>query len=317
MVCNAATGRAKTANAMPARYRLSPDGPEFSRIAYGTWRLMEGAHGPAEILDRFKACVDAGVTTIDTAEIYGLYAVEEAIGNALALEPSFRSRIEIATKCGIYLPCPAFPSVRSHHYDATAARIVESAEKSLRLLRTDRIDLLMVHRPDWFTAADETAEGLNSLLRSGKVLAVGASNFNTHQVELLNSRLDRPLAVNQIEFSLLHTDPMEDGTLDQCQRLRIHPMAWSPLGGGRLFADGDPAATRLQKAAAELSGKHGGASLDQLACAWVLAHPSRPVAVIGTNNTARIQAAAAAAGIELGREDFFALWSAAKGLPIP
>ena len=302
---------------MVPRESICAGGPEFSRLAYGTWRILGSEPTPAEILDRLKTSADCGITTIDTAEIYGTYRVEEALGAALRIDPGFRNRIEIVSKCGIQFPCPAHPECRNAHYDATAANIVSAAEKSLRLLGTDRLDLFLIHRPDWLTPADETAKGLNKLLRDGKILAAGVSNFTVHQFELLNSRMDRPLATNQIEFSLLQMDSMDDGVLDQCQRLRILPMAWSPFAGGQLFSTENPASDRIRAAAAEISVRHGGATLEQLALAWIMAHPSRPIPVLGTNQPDRIRAAAKAASIKMDRQDWFALWTAAKGHRIP
>lgn len=302
---------------MVTRESICPGGPEFSRLAYGTWRILDSKPTPAEILERLKTSADCGITTIDTAEIYGLYQVEESLGAALRMEPAFRNRIEIVSKCGIQFPCPAHPGRRNAHYDATAANIISAAEKSLRLLGTDRLDLFLIHRPDWLTSADETAEALNKLLRDGKILAAGVSNFTVHQFELLNSRMDRPLATNQIEFSLLHMNAMEDGILDQCQRLRILPMAWSPFAGGQLFSTENPASDRIRAAAAEISVRHGGATLEQLALAWIMAHPSRPIPVLGTNQPDRIRAAVKAASIRIDRQDWFVLWTAAKGHRIP
>lgn len=303
------------------RHRISPTGPEFSRLIYGTWRILDDEDAanktPQALLNRFKACVDMGITTLDTAEIYGLYLVEEAIGGALKLDKAFRDKIEIVTKCGIYVPCSFHPERKTAHYNVTSQRIIKSAEKSLRLMGIDHIDLLLVHRPDWLTSADETAEGLNKLLKDGKVRSVGVSNYNVHQFELLNSRMDQPLVTNQVEFSLLHMDPIYDGVFDQCQRQRILPMAWSPLAKGALMAKDDPAAIRLHEKATELSAKYGGATLDQLAYAWIMAHPSCPLPIIGTNKLERIQACAKAADIKLEREDWYALWVAAKGHGVP
>jgi predicted oxidoreductase len=253
-----------------------------------------------------------GVTTLDTAEIYGLYLVEEAIGGALKLDKAFRDKIEIVTKCGIYVPCSFHPERKTAHYNLTAARIVKSAEKSLRLMGIDHIDLLLVHRPDWLTSADETAEGLNKLLKDGKICSAGVSNYNVHQFELLNSRMDQPLVTNQVEFSLLHMDPIYDGVFDQCQRQHILPMAWSPLAKGDLMKH-----EGLLAKAAELSAKYGNATLDQLAYAWIMAHPSCPLPIIGTNKLERIQACVKAADIQLEREDWYALWVAAKGHGVP
>ncbi|MDZ4402924.1 aldo/keto reductase [Prosthecobacter sp.] len=306
---------------MITRHRIAPNGPEFSRLVYGTWRILDDEDKanctPQALLNRFKACADMGITTLDTAEIYGSYKVEEAIGGALKLDPAFRSKIEIVTKCGIYVPCEFHPDRKVAHYNVTAARIIKSAEKSLRFMGIDHIDLLLVHRPDWLTSADETAAGLNKLLKDGKIRSAGVSNYNVHQFELLNSRMDQPLVTNQIEFSLLHMDPIYDGTADQCQRHRILPMAWSPLAKGALMEKKDPAAVRLHAKAAELSAKYGGATLDQLAYAWIMAHPSMPLPIIGTNKLDRIQAVTQAAGIQLEREDWYGLWQAAMGHGVP
>lgn len=306
---------------MISRHRVAPNGPELSRLVYGTWRILDDADKanatPQALLNRFKACADLGITTLDTAEIYGGYHVEEALGTALKLDRSFRDQIEIVTKFGIYVPSEYHPDRKVTFYNADAARIVKSAEKSLRLMGIDHIDLLLVHRPDWLTSADETAAGLNQLLKQGKIRSAGVSNYNVHQFELLNSRMDQPLVTNQIEFSLLHMDPIDDGTADQCQRLRILPMAWSPLAKGALMEPGNPAAARLHAKAAELSEKYDGATLDQLAYAWIMAHPSMPLPIIGTNKLERIQAVAKAATIKLDREDWYDLWTAAKGHGIP
>ena len=304
---------------MIPRLPIAANGPTFSRLIYGTWRVLDDASTatPDNLLARLHACLELGITTLDTAEIYGLYKVEEFIGETLKREPGLRDKFEIVTKAGIYVPCEFHPDRKTAHYNASAARLVKSAEKSLRLLGTDRIDLFLVHRPDWLTSADETAEGLNKLMREGKILHAGVSNYNVHQVELLNSRLDRPLVTNQIEFSLLHMDPIFDGTADQCQRLGMRPMAWSPLAQGRLMSLDNPASVRVHAKSAELADKYGGASLDQLAYAWILAHPSQPLPIIGTNKLDRLQSTARSTDIQLEREDWYALWEAAQGRQIP
>jgi predicted oxidoreductase len=304
---------------MISRAPIAPNGPTFSRLVYGTWRVLDDAATAtsADLLKRLHTCLDLGITTLDTAEIYGLYRVEEFIGQTLRLEPGLREKFEIVTKAGIYVPCDFHPERKTAFYNAEAARMVKSAEKSLRLMGTDYIDLLLVHRPDWLTSADETAAGLNKLLKEGKIRAAGVSNYNVHQFELLNSRMDQPLVTNQIEFSLLHMDPIDDGTADQCQRLSIKPMAWSPLGKGVLMDKTDPAAARIHAKCAELSAKYGDASVDQLAYAWIMAHPSQPIPIIGTNKLDRLIATTKSAEIKLDREDWYALWTAAKGHSIP
>ncbi len=300
------------------RHRITPNGPEFSQMVFGTWRLLDTpALSPQEINRCFNTCVDTGITTIDTAEIYGLYEVEEALGKALALSPGLRDKLEIVTKAGIYVPCKFHPQREVAHYNATAARLIKSLDKSLRLLGTDHVNLFLVHRPDWLTSADDTANGLNQLLHSGKIRSAGVSNYNVHQFELLSARMDQPLVTNQLEFHLLHMDPIYDGTFSQCERLGILPMAWSPLAQRRLFDPKNESARRLKICTEKLYSKYGGATLEQFAYAWIMAHPTRPLPVIGTNKLERIASAAKSCDMALEREDWYALWEAAQGRVIP
>jgi predicted oxidoreductase len=316
-------GRAVERANMVERIAFAAGGATFSRLIYGTWRLLSEPTPPsaADLVSRFERCLALGITSLDTAEIYGHYGVEERLGAAFAQAPGLRRRMEIITKCGIYVPDARHPERSTAFYNLTAKRIVASVEKSLRLLQTDVIDLFLVHRPDWLTAADETARGLEEVVRTGKVRQVGVSNYNVHQLDLLESRLAIPVVTNQIEFGLFHREPLVDGTLDHCQRRRRIPMAWSPLGGGRLFAPDDEAAERVRQTMATLASKYadagGEASPTELALAWIFAHPSRPVVVFGTNRTDRLPAIARASRLVLDRHDWYLLWSAAEGGPIP
>jgi predicted oxidoreductase len=298
---------------------LAPNGPSFSPIAFGTWRVLDDpeTRNPQELLRRLHACFEAGITTIDTAEIYGAYRVEEALGEALRLDPGLRSKLQIVSKCGIYVPNAFHPERVTPFYNATAPRIIKSVEKSLRFLGTTSLDLLLIHRPDWLTSIDSTAEGLNTLLASGKIRSAGVSNYSAAQFEALNSRMQTPLVTNQVEFSLLHMDPMTDGVFDQAQRLRFRPMAWSPLARAALMDPQQEAVSRIHTACARISEKYGNATVDQLAYAWILAHPAAPIPILGTHKLERIQAAARAATLTLDREDWYALWTAAKGHSIP
>ncbi len=301
------------------RLRLSSTSPEFSRLAFGTWRLLDDAEAatPQGLLARLKACLDLGITTLDTAEIYGLYHVEEAIGAALALDDGVKSRMEIVSKAGIYIPCDFHPDRKTAFYNTSAERLVKSVEKSLRFLGVEQLDLFLVHRPDWLTRAEDTAAGLNRLLRDGKVRAAGVSNYTPAQFRALSQFMDQPLVTNQVQFSPFCTDPIFDGSFDQCQELGIHPMAWSPTGGGRLFKADDKTGQRLRTVMTALSPKYNNASADALCYAWILAHPAAPLAVTGTNKIARLQSLAAGASITLEREDWYLLTEAARGQSIP
>lgn len=300
------------------RFPLAPSGPEVSSLAYGLWRLAKDPLGtaPARVRAKIDACLEAGITTFDHADIYGQYTCEGLFGRALAEAPQLRERMEIVTKCGINAVCDNRPGVRVNHYDATPAAIARCVERSLRELRTDHVDLLLVHRPDWLTSAEETAEGLRRVVAAGKVRAVGVSNYNVHQFALLTRFLGQVPATNQIEVSLLRMEAILDGTLDQCQAAGVHPMAWSPLAGGRLLGGDQPDAVRAREALQRIAA-HYDASPEQIALAWVAALPARPQVVIGTNQPERIRAAAGAARIQLERQHWYELWSAAQGRSVP
>lgn len=301
------------------KVKLSCEGPEFSEICFGTWRILDEdpQPSPADVAKRLERCLELGMTTIDTAEIYGLFTVEEAVGKGLAESSDFRGAFEIVTKCGIDVPSDTKDSARLPHYNASAENIVACAEKSLSLLGVETIDLLLVHRPDWFTPAEETAKGLEKLLADGKILHAGVSNYTYHQFELLSSCMDHPLVTNQVEINLLAMDALYDGTLSQCEQHHIRPMAWSVLGGGQLFDAKNEAGKRIRKACDKIRDRYDGAGDDALATAWVMAHPSKPLAISGSNKLERIESQAQAASIDMDRQDWYELWSAAKGHPIP
>jgi predicted oxidoreductase len=300
-----------------SRVQLIPDGPELSRTICGVMRLREWGLSGEGLRSFIAECLDVGVTTFDHADIYGDYQCESIFGAALAAEPGLRSRMELVSKCGIKLVSERFPDHRIHHYDTSYDHIIESAERSLRNLHTDYLDLLLIHRPDPLMDADEVAAALTALRQSGKVRHVGVSNFTPSQFDLLASRLDFPLVTNQIELSVLYMDPLHDGTMDQLQRLRIAPMAWSPLGGARLFTSEQPQAQRVREALAGVAEQVGGAGLDQVALAWLHRIPGNVLPVLGTGQLDRIRAAVAAETLPLDRRQWFAIWEASAGYEVP
>lgn len=296
-----------------SRLALHAQGPTFSRLIMGYWRLMEWQLSPAALLDLMKYHLDLGVTTIDHADIYGGYQCEEAFGNALRLEPSLRDRMEIVSKCGIALT--AKPEHALNHYNTGKAHIIASAEDSLRKLATDHLDLLLIHRPDPLMDADEVADAFINLKQAGKVKHLGVSNFSARQFELLQSRLPFPLVTNQLEISPLNQSTTLDGTLDLCQQLRIKPMAWSCLGGGRLF-DGQEYAP-LRAELEQIRHEVGAQNIEQLVYAWVMMLPSQPLPLIGSGKRERIAAAVAAESLALTRQQWFRIRKAALGYDVP
>ncbi|MEN9585697.1 MAG: hypothetical protein RLZZ616_2703, partial [Pseudomonadota bacterium] len=237
----------------------------------------------------------------------------EAFGKALRLEPSLRARMEIVSKCGIALT--AKPEHALNHYNTSKAHIIASAENSLRKLSTDYLDLLLIHRPDPLMDADEVADAFITLRQAGKIKHAGVSNFSARQFELLQSRLPFPLVTNQLEISPLNQSTTLDGTLDQCQQLRIKPMAWSCLGGGRLFNGQEyaPLRAELEQIRHEVGAQH----IEQLVYAWVMMLPSQPLPLIGSGKRERIAAAVAAESIVLTRQQWFRIRKAALGYDVP
>ncbi|ACY17620.1 aldo/keto reductase [Haliangium ochraceum] len=301
-----------------ARLKLGPDGPEVSRLAYGVWRLLddpEGA-GEARVLAKIDTCLEHGITTFDHADIYGGYGCEEAFGRALKARPGLRERIEIVTKCGIMLTDPARPDNRIKHYDYSSQHIIASAERSLRNLGCEHIDVLLLHRPSPLLDPAEVAEAADTLRAQGKLGALGVSNFTPAQLSALASYVDAPIVTNQVEIHPLRLDAFLDGTLDQCLERNIVPMAWSPTAGGRLFRPEDERSRRVHEVFARLSETYQ-AGVDQLVYAWLLRHPARIVPVLGTNQPERIAAAARALEISWDIQDWFAVWSASTGAEVP
>jgi len=296
-----------------SRLRISQGGPEFSRTAHGLWRLKDWNKSLDEIQSLILSCLDLGITTFDHADIYGNCSCENLFGAALAESSVRRADIELVTKCGIKLV--SGNSIK--HYDTSASHIQSSVEKSLKNLRTDYIDLLLIHRPDPLMNAQEVAGAFARLRESGKVLYFGASNFLPSQFEMLSSQMDFPLVTNQVEFSALNMQAQDNGTLDMCQKLGISPMAWSPLGGGRLFKEDSEQIVRVRKALKDVAVELGGVSIDQIALAWILNHPAEFVVVLGTGDINRIRKAVAAEKIELAREQWFTIWTASTGHDVP
>ena len=295
------------------RVLLHPErGPECSRIALGLWRLAEWDPGPAALAGFLERCLDLGVTTYDHADIYGNYAAEALFGAAIAHNPGLRRRMELVSKCGIRLKSARGMGASTKHYDTGRAHIRASVERSLSNLRTDHLDLLLLHRPDPFMDPDETAEALTTLIREGKVRHCGVSNFTPSQFDLLASRLDVPLVTNQIEASVLHQEPFTDGTLDHCQRLRIAPMAWSALAGGRIFDPADAVGARVKPVLDDI-GRELDAGADEVALAWLAVHPARFVILVGTGRFERVAGAVRALGLKLAREQWFRIHTAALG----
>lgn len=292
------------------RIQTTPDGPELSRIVAGMWRMTEWGMTVDQRIAFIEQCLALGVTTFDHADIYGSYGVEGLFGEALGRKPSLRDQMQLVSKCGIKLVTPQRPQHSIQHYDTSASHIIASAEESLRQLQTDRLDLLLIHRPDPLMQFDEVAKAFNALRQSGKVLHFGVSNFSCHQFESLNRRIR--LATNQVELSPLHTAPMFDATLDGLQDLGVTPMAWSPLGGGRLFNGTDAGAENLRLVIKDIADELG-QPFASVVFAWIMQMPSRPIPLTGSGRVEAIAVAVAGTRFTLERGNWFKILRAARG----
>lgn len=294
-------------------------------LAYGCWRFS--GTDVAAARDKIETALDAGMTLVDTADIYGFGSngtdrllpdgfgdAEELLGRVLAEAPALRDRMVLATKGGIRPPVP---------YDQSADYLTAACEASLRRLRVDHVDLYQVHRPDVLTHPAELAATLTTLVERGLTRHVGVSNFTVAHTRALLAHLEVPLATVQPELSPLHVDPVLDGTLDLCTEVGATPLAWSPLGGGRVMAaagggrsSGDERAFVVAAVLDRLAERE---SVDRqaVALAWVMRHPSRPVPIIGTQRPERIRAATAALGVRLDRADWYEVLVAATGEALP
>jgi len=288
----------------------SSGGPRLSRIVAGMWRMNEWNLGVAQRVELIEQCLELGVSSFDHADIYGGYGVEALFGEALAAQPSLRARMQLVSKCGIKLVSEARPAHTIQHYDTSAGHLHASVEQSLRALRTDHLDLLLIHRPDPLMDFDEVADTFTRLRRDGKVLHFGVSNFSRHQFESLNRRI--ALATNQVEFSPLHTAPLFDATFDGLQDLGVAPMIWSPLAGGQLFKGGGEAGERVRAVVQQIADQ-----LQQpfasVVFAWIMQLPSKPLPLTGSGRIAAIADAVRATTFSLSRSQWFEILRAARG----
>jgi predicted oxidoreductase len=300
---------------------LGSSGLESSRLVYGCMRIA--GSGSQDDLDKGRralhAAVDAGYTQFDHADIYGSGLCETLFGEFLRDNPGVRERIIVTTKCGIRMagdPDEHAPG----RYDFSARHITTSVEGSLRRLGIERIDLLLLHRPDYLFRAHEVAVTLEALKASGAVANFGVSNFSPSQVDLLRSAVGDALLVNQVEINLHNISALTDGTLDQCQRLGMTPQAWCPLASvaypawGNTFTEHDE---RRIRAELERQGEKYEAEDWIVALAWLLKHPAGISPVIGSTTPGRIEAAKQALDLEYERVDWYRLFEARNGAPVP
>ena len=254
-----------------------------------------------------------GVTLFDTADIYGFNGsggfgdAESLLGEVFAASPGLRERMVLATKGGITPPVP---------YDSSRGYLMRALDNSLRRMRVDHVDLYQVHRPDILAHPEEVAATLDAMIASGKVRAVGVSNYTVAQTHAISACLDAPLASVQPEFSPLHLEPIENGLFDLTMEWGISALAWSPLGGGRIGTPEDARATEVCAALDTVATKFG-VGRAAAAYSWIMAHPARAIPIVGTQNAGRIAELADAFKVRWARQDWYDVLVAARGEQLP
>jgi predicted oxidoreductase len=290
---------------------LGRSGLEVSALAWGNWRLCgDDVAASAKLL---RTAVDAGINLIDTADIYGpdndepFGASEALLGRVLAQEPSLRSRIVLATKAGISMGVP---------YDSSHFYLTQAIDASLRRLSTDHIDLWQIHRPDILTHPEEIVRAVADAQQAGKIGAFGVSNFTSEQITTLQQFLHIPIVSTQPELSPLRLQPIDNGELDQAIRMDMAVMAWSPLGGGRIA---NPQSERERAVAAALDpvAEEYGVSRTAAGYSWIMAHPARPIPIVGSQRAERITEAMDSLKVRWTRTAWYQILVASKGEPLP
>jgi predicted oxidoreductase len=298
----------------PAKMRrLGNSEIEVSTIAWGMWRLAENGRTAADAAKLVHTVLDAGMNFLDTADIYGFDGsdgfgdAEALLGEVLAAEPGLRARMVLASKGGIMPPLP---------YDQSTAYLSSALDASLKRLRTETIDLYQIHRPDILAHPQEVAKTLDDAVKAGKIRTIGVSNFTIHQTAALNQFLGNKLVATQPEISPLRITCFENGELDQAMMMGLTPLAWSPLGGGRLA---NPESERDTAVAAELDrvADEQGVSRTVAAYSWLMAHPAGIIPIVGSQQRGRIAEAAEAYKVRWSRQDWYAVLVAARGERLP
>jgi predicted oxidoreductase len=285
---------------------------KYSKIIAGTmtWGNWGKQLSTAQMTDLMHCCLELGITTFDHADIYGDYTNEEQFGKAFVNSNIQREEIQLISKCGIQFDSKTRGN-RVKHYNYDKEYIIWSAERSLKMLQTDFLDLLLLHRPSPLMHPHEIAEAILRLKQDGKIRQFGVSNFTPSQIAIIETKV--PVEANQVEYSLTANEVMYDQTLDDCITNERLTMSWSPLGA--YFREATEQTKRVRKVTKDLSKKYE-ATEDQILLAWILKHPSKVHPVVGTSNPKRLGLSMQAVGLEMELEDWFILLEASKGCEV-
>jgi len=281
-------------------------------MKWGQWGAQLEQPAMAQLIEE---CCDLGVTTFDHADIYGAHTTEEEFGRAFQEASVSRDKIQIITKCGIMMPSDRMPHIRQKHYDTSIGHIIHSVENSLRNLKTDYIDMLLIHRPSPLMDPNEIMKAMDVLKKNGKVRNFGVSNFTPSQMLLINSAVD--VDANQIEISLFELSAFLDGTLDNCMLYDLIPMAWSPLGGGNLFQATSSVELLAKRERLSRVAQKYDWTLDEMVYLFLLHHPAHIRPVVGSSKIERIKVAVNCTHTIISDAQWFEIWTAANGTDVP
>ena len=282
----------------------------LSRIISGTmnWGVWGVNHSKQDICKLILESFDSGINSFDHADIYGGYTTEQSFGDAFAKTGINREDVFFISKCGIIYPSEKLP-VKTKHYDYSEDHINKSVDNSLKNLRTDYLDCLLLHRPSPLMDISIIADTFNRLIKSGKIKSFGVSNFTANQMDMFKGKVE--ILYNQINLSLTHLDHMFDGTLEYMQANNILPMAYSPLGSYFKEENG-----KIKEVVDKLKNKYGCTDY-QLLISWLLKHPSKVYPVVGTTKSDRIKGTLESLKIEIDLIDWFELLEASVGKRVP
>ena len=272
---------------------------------WGTWGVN---YSKKEMCKLISETFDSRINSFDHADIYGGYTTEKSFGDAFIDTGIKREEVFFISKCGIMYPSENLP-IKTKHYDYSKDHIIKSVDNSLKYLKTDYLDCLLLHRPSPLMDVSIIAFTINSLIKSGKIKGFGVSNFTTSQMEMFSGKVK--ILYNQINLSLTHVDQMFDGTLEYMQVNNILPMAYSPLGS--YFKNEN---NELKKVVNKLKNKYD-CSDYQLLISWLLNHPSKIIPVIGTTKSDRIKNSVKSLKIQIELIDWFELLEASVGNRVP
>ena len=287
----------------------------LSQVVMGCMRIADSGLTEAELLRLVEECLDMGVTSIDHAPVYGGYTCEKIFGDAvLRKKPELREKMELITKAGIV--CPGHYGNKTIYYNSTKEEILKEMDESLEKLGTDHVDLLLIHRPDPLADPEETADALETVVKEGKALNVGVSNFMPSQIAMLQSYMSIPLVTNQMELSVKNTENFFNGVVDDALTRKMPLMAWSPLGGGDVFKGTDEKFVRLRTVLTAVAEQYQ-TTIDAVMYAWLFNHPAKIAALTGTMNADRIRTAVHASDIQLSYDEWYQILEASRGFSVP